>query len=220
MKLFTLVVAVLTLTQPVFSQGMFGAEAGFGKATVSKSYLTPAIEGYYFRKLSRTFYFGVTASYERYSFLDKYSGSAVTPANDPIISIRQKSGYVFLSPTIDVGLGYRKYIHVRTSFGAGLLANGRQLTNVSLPYVAPPPRYTGYDTITQYTSYNIPVLVSRYTLGLTERIPTDGYWNIVVSQEYCYIPTNLNNYGPNLKTNYFALTVGIMHKYPMAFVEY
>jgi hypothetical protein len=199
---------------------MFGVEGGVGKATIGKSYLTPTIEGYYLKKITRSFYVGATLSYQRYSFLYK-SGIPTSVAGDgSIVSIRQRSGYVFASPTADFGIGYRKYIHVYASFGAGLLAEGRQLTNRIQQYQTTPPVTSAYDTTAYYTSNSLPLLISRYSLGITERIPTSGYWNIMLSQEFSYIPNNLTTEGPHLKTNYFAFTVGIMHKYPMVFVEY
>ncbi len=200
------------------AQGMYGFEGGLGKSTTARAYTTPAFSGYYLSKLSRTFYLGAALNYERYSFLNNYN--PVSPSYGDIISIRQKSSYVILSPKLDVGIGYRKYWHVFASFGAGMLLSGNQVTNKYDHYSTLPPVYTANDTVSHYTSYDLPVLLSRYSFGVARRISTGGYWNIMLSAAYSYIPTNLTTHGPALRTNYFAFTIGIMHKYPMVLVEY
>lgn len=198
------------------AQGMYGAEAGAGKATTGKSVKTLTLKGYWEGRLSRSFYLGASLLYERYSFTKSYNLSA----GGDIISIQQKSAYVFLSPTLDWGIGYRKYWHLHVSVGPGLLAGGSQFTNLYTPYLTTPSITTKYDTVAHYTSSNLPILATRISIGFSERIPTRRFWNIMLTQEFGYIPSNLTTHGPNLRTNYFAFTVGIMHKYPMTFVEY
>ncbi len=200
------------------AQGMFGFDAGLGRSTTGRSYTTPAFTGYFLAKLTRTFYLGGAISYERYSFLNKYNAASASSLN--ILNIRQKSSYVFFTPRLDVGIGYRKYWHTFFSFGPGLLAEGYQVTNKYTSYYTTPPINTSHDTTSFFTTSDLPVLVSRYTIGVSRRIPTDRYWNIMISAEYSNIPTNLSTQGPALRTNYFAITVGIMHKYPMVLVEY
>lgn len=212
-----IIIVLLISTFSCTAQGMFGAEAGLGKATTAKSYITPAFKGYYLTKLSRSFYVGGTINFERYSFLEKYNTGSIQYGD--VISIRNKSSFVFFSPTIDWGLGYRKYVHIHFAMGAGLLAGGRQVTNMYEPYSTVAPVYTAADTTGLSTSYNLPVLASRFALGVSERIHTSGYWNIMLTQEFSYVPTNLTTHGPNLKTNYIAFTIGIMHKYPMVLIE-
>ncbi len=220
MKRIFLFALMILLSGEAFSQGMFGMEAGVGQSTVKKSYKTPVIKGYYLYKLSRNFYAGGTLSYERYSFLEKYNVAPAPGSNNAVINIRQKSGYMFLSPTVDMGIGYRKYLHIHAAFGLGIFTDGTQLSNKYEQYVATPPIGTAYDTATVNTTRNIPILASRYAMGFSWRIPTGGYWNIILTSEYAHIPANLTNFGPKLKTDYVSFTIGIMHKYPMVLVEY
>jgi hypothetical protein len=63
-------------------------------------------------------------------------------------------------------------------------------------------------------------MLYRIGLGVTERIPTHGYWSITLSQDFSFLPGKLNTGGANLNTGYFCFTIGIMHKYPQVMVEY
>lgn len=220
MKIAALVAVAALISMQAFSQGMYGFEGGFGRATAGKSYATPVFTGYVLGKLTRSFYVGGAVSYQQYSFRYNYNRTAASLTDGDIISIRNQSSYVIFSPKVDFGIGYRKYFHLHTTFGLGLLAEGYQLANTYGTYAAAPPVSIGHDTTAVYTSHNLPVLVSRYTLGASWRIPTLRYWNIVVSGEYAIIPTNLTIHGPSLRTNFYCFTVGISHKYPMTFVEY
>ena len=220
MKRIFLFSLLMLLAGEMFSQGMFGMEGGIGQSTVKKSHITPVIKGYYLHKFSRTFYGGGVLSYERYSFQEKYNVPPAPGSNEAVISIRQKTGYLYLSPTVDMGIGYRKYLHVHAVFGLGIFTNGKQTSNKYEQYVSTPPIGTAYDTATYNTTQNVPILASHYALGFSWRIPTGGYWNIILTSQYAHIPTNLTNYGPVLKTDYVSFTIGIMHKYPMVLVEY
>jgi hypothetical protein len=220
MKITALAFAAALISLQSFSQGMYGFEGGLGRATAGKSYTTPVFTGYVLGKLTRSFYVGVAVSYQQYSFRYSYNHSAASLTDGDIISIRNKSSYVIFSPKLDFGIGYRKYFHLHTTFGLGLLAEGCQVSNTYGTYAAAPPVSTGHDTMAVYSTHNLPTLLSRYTIGVTWRIPTLRYWNIVVGGEYAYIPTNLSTHGPGLRTNFYCFTVGISHKYPMTFVEY
>ena len=220
MKPIILIAFISFTTLPSFSQGMYGFEGGAGKATIKKSYITPEFSGYCLMKLSRSFYLGGALSYEYYSFLHNYNPAAASLVYGDVISIRQKSSYLFLTPKIDFGIGYRKHYHAWFSFGPGIFLGGRQLTSKYDTYQTTPPVTTAYDTTGSYTTNNLPMLISRYTLGFSRRISTSRYWNIMFSGEYSYLPTSFAIHGPHLKTNYFCFTVGIMHKYPMVWVEY
>jgi hypothetical protein len=218
MKQFILLTFFSFFALGCFAQGMYGFEFGIGKASISKSYVTPEFTGYCLVKLSRTFYLGGAMSYERYSFDHSYNQSSANVVPGEVISIKQKSSYLFFTPKVDVGIGYRKYYHVFASFGPGILLSGKQWSNKIEPYVNPSGSTT-MDTTAIYTANNLPVLVSRYTIGASRRIPTNRYFNLMVSAEYSYIPTNLTTHGPALKTNYFCITIGVMHKYPMVVIE-
>ena len=204
-----------------FAQGLYGVDGGFGKTMSYKSYLTPKLEVYHMSKINRHFYIGGSIGFERYSFL--YT-SAVPPSSvafGDVLSVRQKSSYLFFSPKFDIGIGYRKYLHLNLSFGAGVFMGGSQSTNKYQPYwTLPSGTNYGVDTGSHNTAYNIPTLMLRYGAGLSERIPTHGYWSIILSQDFGYLPRSFYKGTPDLKTNYLAFTVGIMHKYHQVLVEY
>lgn len=201
------------------AQGMYGFDVGLGKATLGKSYSTPVVSGYYLKKLSRTFYLGVAVAHQRYSFSYNYNKASSSLNYDEAISVRSKSSYLFASPKFDVGIGYRKYLHFFGTFGPGLLLGGNQVSYTLKPYQTLPSGTTATDTAGIITSGDVPRLISRYSMGASWRIPTGRYWNIMLSAEYNVIPSSLNN-NDALKTNFLCFTIGIMHKYPMTFVEY
>ncbi len=119
----------------------------------------------------------------------------------------------------DLGIGYRKYWHANVAFGPGILLGGQQYTNRFEPFWSSPAPY-GRDTTTSYTINNIPVFRAQYRLGVSRRVTTLAYWNIMASVDYSYLPGNISMGRPSLQTNALCLTVGIMHKYPQVFVEY
>jgi hypothetical protein len=196
---------------------MYGLTAGVGFTTAFKTYYTPSFEGFYLARLSRSIYAGGALNFQRYSFL--YSANEGNPAYGDILSIRQKSDYLFFSPKIDLGLGYRKHVHLNFSLGPGLLLGGDKETSYFEPFYAHPSPGSGADTITNNTNGTMRTLIFHYCAGITERIPV-GYWNIYLSQEVSYISSHLNFPGTNLNTSYIAFTFGLMHKYPQVAVEY
>lgn len=215
--LFILLVLCCNLAD---AQGMFGAQAGVGFATAYKGKLTPTIEAYYLHRINHRLYAGAAVALQKFSMQnDLNTGSTV--AYGDVLSIRQKSTYTFISPKIDYGIGYRKYLHVHLSFGLGLHTGGRQWSNTHQPYWTPPGGTPyGADTVAVNTTYNIPGVIRRIGFGVSERIPTHGYWNIMLSQEFGYMPGNISNSNPAMQTHYFCFQVGIMHKYPHVYVEY
>ena len=220
----TLVAAIFSLLcAPSFAQGMYGFQGGVGYTTAYQSHITPAFEGYYLHKVSKQLYrvyVGGSVYYQRYSFLNTLKTGGPVSYGD-IISIRQKTSYAFISAKVDYGIGYHKYFHVNLSFGPGIFVGGSQYTNEHLPYWTPPGGNPyGADTSAVNTSFNIPSVIYRGAVGISERIPTQGFWNITFSQEFSFIPGNLSKTGPPLNTGYIAFQVGIMHKYPLVFVEY
>jgi hypothetical protein len=203
-----------------YSQGLYGIEAGLDKATISKSKVAPAFEGYYMKRFTRSIYMGASLSFQRYSFV--YTDKSLTPGNvqfGDVLSIAQKCSYLFLTPKFDLGIGYRKYWHASVAFGPGILLGGQQYTDKYEPFWTAPAPY-GKDTTTFITGNSIPVIRAQWRLGISRRITTFGFWNIMVSADYTYIPGNISTGKPNLQTNAFCFTIGAMHKYPQVFVEY
>lgn len=216
-----LTIILLVLSHLAVSQGMYGFRAGAGFNTGGyQSRITPVLEGYYMHKTIPGLYMGLTAGHQRYSVRQEVSGSSPLGMGE-VLSVSQRSSYLFLCPTVDYGFGTRKYFHVFASAGAGFHAGGKQLSETRGPmWTTASGVPMGVDTFDINTTYNVPGVIMRYSFGLTERIPTLGYWNITLTQEFSGLPGGLSNGPFPFQTNYFAFTIGIMHKYPMVFVEY
>lgn len=218
--IFLLQIFCLLLSLHAGAQGMYGFRGGIGLNTGGySSKKTPVIEGYCLWKALPGLYAGVTAGHQRYSVRQDVSGPAPVGMGT-VTGMRQHSSYLFVSPTIDYGFGTRKYFHVFASAGAGFFAGGKQWTEARESVFLPGPGELGVHNFDINTSYNIPGVIMKYSFGFTERIPTRGYWNITLTQEYNGLPGSISDGPFPFKTNYFAFTVGIMHKYPMVFVEY
>ena len=206
---FVLLFAAAT---PSFSQGKYGFEAGAGYSTFSKSYFTPAFQGYWLGRLTHTFYFGGAISFERFSM--GYTNNAATRDSGSIFNIRQKSDYLFFTPRLEMGIGRYKHLFANFSMGPGIYLGGNQWTHEY---------QTGYgfipDTIFVNSSYNVQNIIFRISGGLKQRFTTYSYWNIVVSEEFNYIPGRLSRQTPDFKTNGFTVTVGVMHKYPSETID-
>ncbi len=206
---------------PAFSQGMYGVEGGFGMNTSYKPYLTPTLKGYLMTRINRHLYVGGQMSIERYSFQYNSFIPLQQVEFGDILTIRQKSTYLLFAPKLDIGLGYRKYVHINLTVGGGILMGGSQWTNKYEPYwTTPGGGAFGKDTVGHNTLFNIPNLLLRYGVGISERIPTKGYWSVVLSQDFGILPQNFSNDNPILHTSYFCITAGVMHKYRQVLVEY
>jgi hypothetical protein len=205
---------------------MFGFQAGIGYGTAYKSKITPALEGYYLKKITPRLYIGGSVFFQRYSFLNTLIKDTTNLNYGNVLSISQRSSYLFFCPKIDFGFGYHKYIHANLSIGPGVYMGGNQYTYEYQPFWTNASGYSyGADTASTNTSYNIPKVIFRVGAGISERLPTYRYWNIILSQEFSYIPgyigeSNANLGTPALRTSYISFQVGIMHKYPQVFVEY
>lgn len=205
---------------PAAGQGMYGFEGGVGLGTAYKPYLTPVLEGYWLQRITHRIYAGGALKLEKYSFLYEPAAHPATATYGDLINIRQKSAYLFFSPKIDYGIGYRKYIHLHASAGPGLYMSGQQTSYEHQPFWTTAAGNVGADTIGANTTYNLPNAIFRYTLGITERIPTSGYWNIVLTQELSMVSGSLSKGGVPLNTGFISFTIGVMHKYPQVLVEY
>ena len=217
-RLIVLILFSFFATHSYAQGGIYGFEAGAGYGTSYKAHVTPAFEGYCLKRFSASLYIGGALSFQRYSFLFATNHA---PANyGDMVSIRQKCQYLFFSPKIDLGIGYRKYLHVYFMAGPGIYMGGNQTTNKKEPFwTTPSGGNFGADTVGYNTTNNIPNVTFRAGFGISERIPTYRYFNIILSQEFSLLPSHLSDANPALQTNYFSFTVGIMHKYPQAHVD-
>ena len=217
MKRIMLVALLSFATLNLLAQGgMYGFQGGVGRAMSYKSFYTPALSGYCLGRITRSIYVGGEVSMERLSF---HYASDIPPGSvkfGDVIDITHKSSYLFFSPKVDFGIGYRKYLHLNFTFGGGVFMGGSQWTNKYEPlFTFPTPITFRSDTAGYATTANIPTLMLRYGVGLSERLPTHGYWNITLSQEFGYMARSFDKAVSNLTSNYISFSVGIMHKYPM-----
>lgn len=202
------------------AQGMYGAQLGLGYSMGYTSKLTPNFDAFCLHKVIRRVYAGGELSVQRYSMLNDIKTSGAANYGD-IISVSEKANYAFLCAKVDYAVGFHQYFHFSLSYGPGIFVGGHQYTNTHLPYWTTPGGASyGADTTAVNTTYNIPNVTFKGSFAISERIPTPGYWNILLSQEFNFLPGNLSNNGPAFNTSYIAFKVGIMHKYPMVFVEY
>lgn len=213
--LLTALFALLGITS--YSQGQYGLMLGTGFTTAYTSHYTPTLDGYFLTRLTRSIYAGGALSYRRYSF--EFDKSAGNPAYGDVLSIKQKSSYLYFAPRIDLGVGYRKRFHFYFALGPGILLAGNKETSYYEPlyqHTGPP---TGGDTVTYNTNASMRTLIFNYAVGVTYRLPL-GYWNVIFCQEFSYITSKLNYPGTNLNTSFLNLSVGLVHKYPQVAVEY
>jgi len=221
MKKFLLSLLLCVTTTYSFSQAIFGFDGGLGKTTSYKSYLTPELQAYVLGRISPHIYAGGAVGFERFSFLYNANVAPVASNFGDIISIRHKSSYFFFYPKLDIGLGYRKYVHINLSVGGGIYMGGSEFTNrYAQIFTTPSAVSFRSDTAGFNTTYNTPTLMLQYGLGVSERLPTEGYWNIIISQNFGYLPKAFDKTESGLKTNYISLSVGIMHNNQRVLVDY
>ena len=223
MKRIVLIVLLSFFSVRSFSQagGMYGAGVGLGFTTTYHPYITGTVSSYYLWKLTQHIYAGGTLALNRYSFRYDMGIDGYHVKYYDVISIRQKATYLFFSPTIDYGTGYRKRWHISVSGGAGVIMASHQEAAEYIPRLSTPAGNFGADTAGINMSYNVPRVAYRAGIGVSKRIPTGGLFNIMVSLNLDYIPTNLNlDPTTPFHTQYLSFTVGITHKYPQVRVEY
>ncbi len=203
-----------------YSQGMYGFEGGLGKTMSYTSHLVPELKAYVTGSITRHIYVGGGVSMERYSFLYASNVAPIAANYGQTINIRNKSSYLFFSPKVDIGIGYYQYLHLNLSAGAGVFMGGSQWTNrYQQIFTTPSSLSFRSDTAGYNTTASMPTLVFRYGAGLSERIPTHGYWNIILSEDFGYLPRSFDKNFDGLKSNYISFSVGVMHKYPMVMME-
>ncbi len=217
MRIILITALFILLGMNSYSQGQYGFIAGTGFTTSYSSHYTPTLDGYFLTRLTRSIYAGGALSFRRYSF--EYSSGTGNPAYGDVLSITQKSSYLYFAPRIDLGVGYRKRFHFYFALGPGILLGGNKETSYYEPRYQHTGPSTGSDTLTANTNSSMRTLIFNYAVGVTYRLPL-GYWNVILSQEISYISSKLNYPGTNLNTSFLNLSVGLVHKYPQVTVEY
>ncbi len=217
MKRIAAAILFCLCSQYSFAQGSYGFGMGIGSCTAPKARITPAFEGYHLWKLSARWYAGIHTSLERYSFL--YEINPAFPNYGDAINIRQKSSFLYLTPRLDFGLGYRRHLHISLLAGPGVVMSAGQTTNTYEPLLRTPTANIGADTVGFRTSYNVPRIVYKAGVHITERISTHGYFNIALTQQVHYLFSELAKNVPSVSPIYFCFTVGLVHKYPQVWRE-
>jgi len=200
------------------SQSMYGIKAGVGASINLNSDKTPSIGAEYLVSPFRHIYMGGGLFFETYSFTS--DDNLQRQYGGPGYVITQNSSYIFIAPKIDMGIGHREFVHGFISAGPGFLVSGQQTTGINPLENAAPGIYPGQFNYTGNTSNNITATIFRISGGFTEHIPILPEWDVIISEEYCIIPSWLSNnkYGASgdnttdIKSNYFLVQAGIIRK--------
>ena len=124
---------LLLFSNCCFAQNIVGIQVGIGACT---SYLnrpllpTPQFEGYFLRALSKHLALGISAGVDRYSFVQTNADPSNT-TYEGVLSIKQQSTYLSLSPKADLGIGKRQRIHAIISVGLAKLIGGTQSADIT-----------------------------------------------------------------------------------------
>ena len=215
------------------AQNLLGIQAGVGMCTAHLSapiIPTPQFEGYFLRTLSTHFAVGIAAGIDRYSFVQTNAQPGNT-TYEGVLSIKQQSTYLCLSPKADFAIGKRRTIHAMISFGVDKLLVGAQSSDINYRdthYGS----YAGYYTRLvnfEYTSTpDISKTVFVAKAGFTERVAHENRYSIFLFQEFSYLPGYLSKYEEQplyaiyvyryanqffLKNNYFSCGICITSEY-------
>jgi hypothetical protein len=219
MKKAILIIFLFFFTVTGEAQSMYGIKAGMGSAINVKSDMTPSIGAEYLVSPFRHIYVGGSVFFENYSFTR--TDNLQEQFGGPGYIITQNSGYIFIAPKIDMGIGCNEYVHGFITGGPGFLKSGQQTNEINPLESATSGTYNGQYNFTGNTSNNITATIFRISGGFTEHIPILPEWDIIISQEYCILPSWLSNnklgaLGDNtmdIKSNYFLIQVGIIQKH-------
>ena len=195
-----------------FAQGIYGFETGGGTVASYGNYYTPTIEATYLKMLFPHVCIGAAVDWRYFSFNFYDPQQQFSDPNyGSIVAINHHSAYLFVSPLIDISIGENQIFHFNFNIGPGVYLYGSESTTYeanSLP---------GKEVINVInTSNNNNKVIFQYGYGLSEYIPTRGYWSIKLSQQYSVLGRDLNSPGSNapaLRTDYMSFTIGISHYY-------
>jgi len=217
-KLLLGVILTISLFQAK-GQGIYALETGTGQVTSYNSYHTPAFEASVVKMVLPHISVGAAVDWRFYSFV--YSDPSVTyvdPNYGTLLTINHHSSYLFLSPIVDLSIGENQYIHLNFNIGPGIYLGGKENTLYETNAL---PGYPEFNNVN--TSANNNKIVYQYSYGMSEYIPTKGFWSIKLSQQFGTLGRELNsnhNFAPVLSPGFFAFTVGIAHYYKPIYIKY
>ena len=216
MKNIVLVCLMIVLCQRVQAQGIYGFEAGGGKVSDYGNYYTPAFGASWFKMVLPHVYLGGLTEWHSYSFTDNnLMGQYNDPLYGTILGINHHSTYLFLTPAIDISIGENQYIHLNANFGPGFYLYGSEEMTCQTNAL------TGANGINKVnTTSNNNRVIYQYGYGLSEYIPTRGFWSIKLSQQWCVPQRDLNSnggVGPSFRSNYVCFMIGIARYYHKIF---
>ena len=219
MKPILLILLFSFVSANAHGQAIFALAGGIGQSTSSQTRLdrnAPTFSADYLQTVKTHVYIGCSLFYEHYSFINNPDGYNTGETD----WVKQESGYLFFTPKVDIGFGKEQNFHLFFSSGPGVLLSGSQATssysminyNSSNYYNYPPV----YDTIN--TSNHINKWVFRISAGVTEYIHLPGGWDILLSEQFGFMPsffskdTNEQNTTvpfPGFRTDYLSVQLGI-----------
>jgi hypothetical protein len=211
------VLTFLLLLTSIWSnaQGIYSFFIGTGTVTSFGSFYTPALEGVLLKNMYPHVYLGVSADARFYSFVfhaeDMTGQTFSNPNYGNVAQINHNSLYLMGSPTIDISIGGREYIHLFADAGLGIALYTEENTHYISTAVG------GHTIINDVnTSANRNLIIYHYEYGITEHIPIGRYWTLSLSQKYSILGRDLNSgwgFAPQLRTDYLCFGVGVSHSF-------
>lgn len=198
------------------AQGIYGFEGGVGSMTNYETFLSPTVEANYLKMVFPHVYLGGAIDWRAYNFTFHNNDNYYPDPNyGSIVYINHHSTYLFLSPMVDVSIGENQFIHLNATIGPGFYLFGGEQTTYLASNVPVLPIFNS-----ESTSGNSNRVIYQYSYGITESIPTKGFWSIRLSQQYSVLGRDLNSnngIGPTFRSNFYSFTIGIAHYYNKIF---
>ena len=212
MKRLLLILFIVSVNLDAISQGIYGFDGGIGSVSDYNGKYLPTCSANYLKMVIPHVYLGCTIDCRFFSFnYSDLSQQYADPNYGNIVNIDHKSSYIFFSPLIDVSIGEKQIIHLNCNVGPGFYLYGSETTKY-LTNSLPGTNVYNYINTSNHNSN----VIYQYSFGISESIPTKGYWSIKFSQQYCILGMDLNSgysTGPALRSDYYSFTVGISHYY-------
>jgi hypothetical protein len=219
MKRIALVFFLLLPAVQGFSQSLISVFGGAGVTTAYSGGTTPLFGATYLVSPLRHTYFGGSIFNEGYAV--KRTDEEFSRFGGYEYSITQNSSFLFIAPTIDVGVGHKEHIHGYVSGGLGFRLSGEQTLQQTTPGTLPPGIYSGHNYgPSKNTTANLNNTIFRLGLGACGHIGILDKLDLVIGPELGLIPSWLstNSYGyegdasMNIKASYVCVHLGLTYK--------
>jgi len=213
MSRFIFVVLMLHVAA-AYGQGRFGIEAGAGMPlfnvlsknnnATSRSFVTPMLEINYMHPLNKWMSVGAKLACQRFSV--DFSYNKTTSAGNNTDGVHTKSNYLFLAPTLDMGIGKKQTVHAYVSPAVGYLLSGTQTTEDIF-------QQGSFQSGNIYRSDDkIEKIMFRLNLGVEEHVWKNAKWHLIISEGFSVISTPVTTL-PTSKTDvrpgYVYVQVGL-----------